>query len=64
MKHKYKVGQQVDFMPGRTAMHSSSSHYKILQLLPAENGVFQYRIKSASETFERMATESQLLKRS
>ncbi|HET9397078.1 MAG TPA: hypothetical protein VFO36_13605 [Nitrospiraceae bacterium] len=64
MKHRYKVGQLVDYSPGRAAMHASSAQYKIVQLLPVEHGAIQYRIKSASETFERVATESQLSRRS
>ena len=34
--------------------------YKVMQLLPAEGGDFQYRIKSASEPHERVVKESDL----
>ena len=64
MKHRYKVGQLVDFTPGRSSMHASSGQYKIVQLLPIEKGAAQYRIKSTAETFERVATENQLSRRS
>ena len=63
MAHKYKVGQLVDFMPGRAAMQASARQYKIVRLLPLENGEHQYRIKCTTETFERMAAESQLSRR-
>lgn len=58
--HKFKVGQMVHFMPGRTAMIASSREYQIVRQLPPEGGQNQYRIKGVSETFERMARESEL----
>ena len=61
--HKYKVGQLVDFMPGRGGMQASARQYKIVRLLPLENGERQYRIKCTTEAFERVATESQLSRR-
>jgi hypothetical protein len=54
--HKYTVGQAVDFTPGRW-------EYKIIRLLPIEGGHLLYRIKSAVETFERVAKESELAPR-
>lgn len=58
--HKFKVGQSVTFTPGRSAMAASSREYKIVRLLPPEEGQNLYRIKGVSETFERMARESDL----
>jgi hypothetical protein len=63
MAHKYKVGQLVDFMPGRAGIQASARQYKIIRLLPLENGEHQYRIKCTTETFERVATETQLSRR-
>src|SRR6266480_4491939 len=34
--------------------------YRIVKLLPSDGDDYQYRIKSASEAFERVAKESQL----
>jgi hypothetical protein len=34
--------------------------YQIVKLLPSDGEDYQYRIKSASEAFERVAKESQL----
>jgi hypothetical protein len=34
-----------------------------VRLLPAEVGEFSYRVKSKSETFERVAKESELSRR-
>ena len=61
--HKFKVGQLVHFAPGRSSMLASSREYKIVRLVPAENGQNQYRIKGATESFERMARESDLSRR-
>lgn len=58
--HKFKVGQAVDFRPGRCGFPASSREYKILRLLPFEGGDLLYRIKCAAETFERVAKESEL----
>lgn len=58
--HKFKVGQTVDFSPGRSTMASMSRLYKIVMLLPPAEGDFQYRIKGTSEPFERIARERDL----
>lgn len=59
-KHKYKVGQAVDYSPGRWGVPTSSREYEVLRLLPFEGGDLMYRIKSTAETFERVAKESEL----
>lgn len=61
--HKFKIGQTVSYSPGRSAMAASSREYKIVRLLPPEDGQNLYRIKGISETFERMARESDLSKK-
>jgi hypothetical protein len=64
-QHKYKVGQFVDYRPGRLGRSLlASSRYKILRLLPAEGGDPHYRIKSTDEAFERVAKEHELAYRS
>lgn len=62
--HKFKVGQLVDFAPVRPGMPTSGRQYEIVRLLPAETGEFLYRVKSKGETFERVAKESELSRRS
>jgi hypothetical protein len=59
-RHRFKVGQAVNFTPGRLAVPASSREYKVLRLMPFEGGDLLYRIKSAAETFERVAKESEL----
>jgi hypothetical protein len=63
-QHKYKIGQFVDYRPGRLTGSFSASRYKILRLLPAEGSDLLYRIKSIDETFERVAKEHELSQRS
>jgi hypothetical protein len=58
--HKFKVGQTVDFSPGRGTLSSGSRLYKIVKLLPSEGGQLLYRIKGSSEPFERVAREMDL----
>ncbi len=64
MAHAFKIGQMVDFMPSRTGIPASTEKYEIIRPLPPEGGENQYRIKCKSETFERMARESELKRRS
>ena len=59
-QHKYKVGQVVNFTPAKMAMQASSREYKVVRLLPPEDGQNLYHIIGISETFERMARESDL----
>lgn len=58
-RHKYKAGQDVFYHPPKGAMLGASK-YKVLRLLPLEGGEVKYRIKSATEHFERVAKESEL----
>jgi hypothetical protein len=62
-EHKFKVGQLVEYDPGPLGVAASARPYKILRLLPAEDGELRYRIKSISETFERIAKERDLVRR-
>ena len=59
-RHKSKVGQVVDFVQPRLALLTVHGLYEIVRLLPSDGAQFQYRIKAASEPFERMAKEGQL----
>ena len=64
MAHRrFKVGQLVDFSPARPGMPTPGRQYEVVRLLPAEGGEFLYRVKSKSETFERVAKESELAQR-
>jgi hypothetical protein len=58
--HKFKVGETVGFAPSRRSMNTQSSTCKVIRLLPADGGENLYRVKCASEPFERIARESEL----
>jgi hypothetical protein len=62
---KFQIGQLVDFNPARASVPASISAYKILRLMPRDRGAFEqeYRIKSVTELFERVAKESELSSR-
>ena len=59
-RHKFKVGQVVDFSQPRLALPTVRGGYEIVRLLPSDGSEFQYRIKAAGESFERIAKESEL----
>ncbi len=61
-QHKFKVGQLVNYSI-KLGMPTSSSGYTIIRQLPPEDGHFLYRIKSAGETYERVAREQDLRQR-
>jgi len=51
----------VDFTPSQVGVMASARCFKVLRLLPRENGQYLYRIKTIAETFERIAKESELV---
>lgn len=61
--HKFKVGQMVDYIPGRSSVPTAGRRYEILRLLPVESGEILYRVKCKDEVFERIAKESELTRR-
>ncbi len=58
--HKFKVGQTVDLIPS-ISRSAAAGHYQIVSLRPADGGNPQYRIKSRSESHERVVSESDLI---
>jgi len=60
LKHKYNVGATVYFTASNVSRPAASGTYEIVRLLPTEGDDCQYRIKSSTEAFERVAKESQL----
>ena len=59
-QHKFKVGQTVDYHANHVGAPASLKAYTIVRLLPSDGTDLQYRIKSAGETFERIAKERDL----
>ena len=59
LKHKYNVGETVYFTASNVARPAASGTYEVIRLLPTDGDDYQYRIKSSTEAFERVAKESQ-----
>ena len=59
-EHKFQIGQAVYFTSRPIGHMAADGTYRIVKLLPSDGDDYQYRIKSASEAFERVAKESQL----
>jgi hypothetical protein len=57
---RFKVGQLVDLIPS-TFRSAATGHYEIIALRPAEGETPRYRIKSRSETHERVVAENDLV---
>ncbi|TAK49185.1 MAG: hypothetical protein EPO23_04915 [Xanthobacteraceae bacterium] len=60
MRHKFHVGESVFFTASNMSRPAASGVYEVIRLLPTDGDDCQYRIKSATEAFERVARESQL----
>ncbi len=60
MKHKFPVGSIVYYTASNIARPAAGGTYEVIRQLPTDGDDCQYRIKSSSEAFERVAKESQL----
>src|ERR1700756_807413 len=60
LKHKYPVGATVYFTASNVSRPAATGTYEVIRQLPSEGDDCQYRIKSSTEAFERVARESQL----
>jgi len=60
LRHKFPIGSTVYFTASNVSRPAASGTYEIIRLLPTEGDDCQYRIKSSTEAFERVAKESQL----
>jgi hypothetical protein len=54
--HKFKTEQLVSYL----SRDATSGVYEVIQLLPPQDGAFQYRIKNVNEPHERMVKEHEL----
>jgi hypothetical protein len=61
--YKFRVGETVDFKPGRMGFPAASRECTIVRQLPIEGGSRLYRIKCVTEAFERVVPEAQLAQR-
>jgi hypothetical protein len=59
-EHKFHIGQTVYFTSKPIGHMAANGTYQVVKLLPSDGDDYQYRIKSSTEAFERVAKESQL----
>ncbi len=64
MRHKFAVGETVEFLPGRNDLHVPPGSYTVVRQLPVDGNDWQYRVKNARDGHERIMRESQLAGRS
>jgi len=62
-RHKFAVGQAVDFLPGPADGNVPRGKYTVQRLMPSETKDLQYRVKHAPDGHERVVLESQLAAR-
>ena len=61
LMHKFAVGSTVYFTASNISRPAAGGTYEVIRQLPSDGGDdCQYRIKSSTEAFERVARESQL----
>jgi hypothetical protein len=60
VSHKYRAGQNNSFRPTRMSALAVPQHWKIVRLLPIEDGSYLYRIKCVGENVERVVKEGYL----
>jgi hypothetical protein len=60
LKHKFPIGASVYFTASNVSRPAATGTYEVIRQLPTEGDDCQYRIKSSTEAFERVAKESQL----
>jgi len=60
-RHKFAVGQMVDFLPGPGDTNVPRGKYQVQRLLPSETRDLQYRVKHSADGHERVVLESQIV---
>ena len=59
-RHKYTIGERVQYIPSLKYGNVPPGTYTIERILPSEGGKLQYRVKHATDGHERVMHESQL----
>lgn len=59
-KHRFEVGETVEFTAGGSYPPAARGLYTVLRQLPAEGDGYQYRVKNLADGHERMVREGQL----
>jgi len=59
-RHAFAIGNKVRLAVAPSLSNARPGPYTIVALLPERDGVFQYRIKSDGEPYQRIVKEDQL----
>jgi hypothetical protein len=59
-RHRFAVGQRLAMAPGGREISRGASTCSVVFLLPYEGGPLRYRVRSDSESFERIVDENDL----
>jgi hypothetical protein len=59
-EHQFRVGQRVTLATNVINRRAIGGSYVVTKELPERDGEFEYRIRSASESHERVVRESEL----
>lgn len=59
-RHKFDVGQTIQFSPSVFERAAPRGAYTVVRQLPADDGDNQYRVKNIVDGHERVVRESQL----
>jgi hypothetical protein len=59
-QHQYSVGDDVHYLSSPKHAYRAPGTYRIVRLRPSEGADCQYWIRSALESFDRIASESEL----
>ncbi len=59
--HRYHIGQRLRMLGGGRYWGRLDGTCRVVALLPHESGVFQYRVRSETENFERVVAETDLV---
>lgn len=59
-KPRFSIGQSIRYRSSSRGLAAASGRYRVVGVLPAEEGELSYRIKGDDERHERIARESEL----
>ncbi len=58
--HRYRIGESVTLSAGFGYGPRRATGFQIVALLPSNGAQYQYRLRNAEESFERVAAENEL----
>ena len=59
-QHRYRIGERLMMQDGGRSLQRAKTTCRVISLLPAEGGPLRYRVRSETESFERVVEEGDL----